>query len=400
MIGIKANIGQRPVGQGGLCRGSLKAFAANGQSEVFRWIYDCGSNQIDALKREIFALNGKRQDFLFLSHLDADHINGVDALLANCKEPREVVLPYLNDDQRLWVLGESASAGTATGSFLDFLGDTTAWFQKRGVARVTHVRSPDEDGQVDGTSRRADPSPEPGEFTAKWTVAPKPLPEVPTVMGVDNGAAIVLTGHAEVADWTFLPYTQVPPREKVRAFKDRLAAIFPGKPVGKIIDEARTASGRKALRDAYDALYSHHNNVSMSLYMGPLQSGLHKWRNEVFFTDWDWMRVGTGSVGWLVTGDADLKSVGRRNAFLRFYADYLPNVDVFGLPHHGAATSFHPPLLNEMKAVRFVFAAAGPNRWGHPHAEVTDAVATDGSRFIHVNEEAGKALEANLYHNT
>jgi len=46
------------------------------------WVYDCGSNQQDRLSEEILSVAAQGPiDLLFLSHLDSDHVNGVDRLL-------------------------------------------------------------------------------------------------------------------------------------------------------------------------------------------------------------------------------------------------------------------------------------------------------------------------------
>src|SRR3546814_9614135 len=92
MSNLSANLTQHPVGQGGMMSGLLEIPGGR-----FHWVYDCGSNQKGALTREIakVAANGEI-DCLFLSHLDSDHVNGLDQLLGNVRV-REVVVPYLNN---------------------------------------------------------------------------------------------------------------------------------------------------------------------------------------------------------------------------------------------------------------------------------------------------------------
>lgn len=92
------------LGQGGLHWGELTL----GQKSL-RWVYDCGSNQTDALKREIGTVaRGGDIDLLFLSHFDSDHINGVDLLLSQVKV-REVVLPYLKEEILVAIIARDAA---------------------------------------------------------------------------------------------------------------------------------------------------------------------------------------------------------------------------------------------------------------------------------------------------
>lgn len=99
---------QHAVGQGGLFSGSLSA-----GTKPLRWVYDCGSNQRETLTREIGKIaSGGEIDVLFLSHLDSDHVGGVDQLLAQVNV-REVVLPYLNDTILLSIIGRDCARGVA-----------------------------------------------------------------------------------------------------------------------------------------------------------------------------------------------------------------------------------------------------------------------------------------------
>src|SRR5690606_38026983 len=118
---------QHPVGQGGLFSGKI-----HGHENGFTWVYDCGSNQIEALHREIVFVSRERElDVLFISHLDSDHVNGVDRLLSNVKVT-EVVLPYLDSFLMLALVARELDAGSITGTFIDMISDVGAWFRGRG----------------------------------------------------------------------------------------------------------------------------------------------------------------------------------------------------------------------------------------------------------------------------
>lgn len=45
----------------------------------------------------------KEIDYLILSHLHADHVNGVDKLCKAGFRVRKIYIPYLNDDERIFV---------------------------------------------------------------------------------------------------------------------------------------------------------------------------------------------------------------------------------------------------------------------------------------------------------
>lgn len=111
-----------------------------------RWVYDCGSNQADALQREIGSIaRGGEIDLLFLSHLDSDHVNGVDLLLSQVKV-HEVVLPYLDEETLVAIIARDAARGALTGVFVEAVSDLAGWFGSRGVETVTFVEGSDEGG--------------------------------------------------------------------------------------------------------------------------------------------------------------------------------------------------------------------------------------------------------------
>ena len=83
---------QFPVGQGGFHMGWLREHRQLLRIDPFQgtppfaWAYDCGSDQLSALERQIKSIAGARINMLFLSHLDDDHVVGVDKLLLAADE--------------------------------------------------------------------------------------------------------------------------------------------------------------------------------------------------------------------------------------------------------------------------------------------------------------------------
>lgn len=137
---MRVEMVQHPVGQGGLFSGTVTSGAG-----LFRWVHDCGSNQHDPLGREISAVAaGGEIDLLFLSHLDSDHVSGVDRLLTQVAV-REVVLPYLDETALILILTREADRGTLSGLFVDAVSDLAGWFGSRGVETITFVSGLDDD---------------------------------------------------------------------------------------------------------------------------------------------------------------------------------------------------------------------------------------------------------------
>jgi len=79
-----------PIGQGGFFSELIRT-----NNENIFIVFDCGSHNGDALRKEIKRIGHNKIDHLVISHLHADHINGLDNLVDG-KEVINVYLPKPN----------------------------------------------------------------------------------------------------------------------------------------------------------------------------------------------------------------------------------------------------------------------------------------------------------------
>lgn len=368
----------------------------------FHWVYDCGSNQTDARDREIDAVAAQGEvDCLFLSHLDSDHVNGVDRLLMATRV-KEVVLPYLNDLDRLIAAAHDDTNGALSGGFLTFLADIESWFDARGVERITFItpRDDGDDGEGGPDLPRFDGGGE-GPIKAKWWGTDK-APITPltghadrnvelTVQQFETTASLTLSAAGTMIDWLLLPYAHRPSDAKLLAFRKAMYRKLGPKYQSRLKALLKDPALREKAKECYELIWSDHNLVSMALYAGPRDSS--PWEGECLRAE-DWWHhfSNDAAVGWLGTGDMHLNMPRRRDAMIRHYQDVLEQVNVFGLPHHGSHRNFHVSLLGSMPNMRQSVAAAGPNGYGHPHKSVKEAVRSTGHQFIQVSDRGRSAL--------
>lgn len=390
---MQVSMTQHAVGQGGLFTGTLHA-----GGNPFRWAYDCGSNQLDALTREVGKVaNDGDLDMVFLSHLDSDHVNGMDLLLSQVRAT-EVVIPYMENEVILAILAKDVARGRLTTSFLDLVSDLPTWFNNRGVERITLVRGvSDEDDEGPPVDPPVGGGGE-GDITPKWY--PEATAGVPPgalahatlqTREVLANATLALTATHGQMNWVLIPYVHAPPKRLMMAFAAALDQQF-GVPLDRksICDAARTPQGREKLRRCYDALWLDHNLISMTLYAGPAsQIG----RLTFSLNSFGPSSRGQGGGGWLLTGDADFASLRRRNKFVAHYRPVHSLVTVMMTPHHGSSLNFSPLVLDAFQNLVVAYAAAGPNTYGHPHEDVKDAVEMHpGVRFQSVGLNARTGL--------
>ncbi len=142
---------QHPVGHGVFHTGHITTTevsaakldsSAGPPTGAFSYFYDCGSEQSEAFNAEL-ALHreqsGGETDILFVSHLHADHINGIDRLQGMALA-RKVVVNYLDEIGRLLFVLSDFDRGAVSRSSLDYFTDPVAWWFGRGVQQVIFLQ--------------------------------------------------------------------------------------------------------------------------------------------------------------------------------------------------------------------------------------------------------------------
>ncbi|BCM26202.1 MBL fold metallo-hydrolase [Methyloradius palustris] len=398
---MEVKITQHPVGQGGMASGFLQS-----QNSQFHWIYDCGSNQSEALNREIeiVAARGK-VDCLFLSHLDSDHINGIDRLLSRTRV-REVVLPYLNEIDGLIAVAHDTATGILAGTFMTFLSNIEGWLSARGVEQITYImpRSDDDDEneELNPNLPEGGTNSDEGIISAEWSLTDTKSSSSPVmkVQKLETKAILKIMTAPMKPNWIFAPYAHRPSDKALIAFKADLKATFGHFNTKRILATVlRDPQARIQLRNCYELIWSNHNLVSMALYAGPIRSSAQWQGYRRQSPYWQYRRYPYSEpcvVGWIGTGDMQLNLSRRYKAFITYYRKLLNEINIFVLPHHGSYHNFTPLLLKEIPYATQCVAAAGPNSYGHPGEEVIRAVLASGKEFVHISDQIHSALEWEL----
>ena len=427
---------QHAVGQGFFHSAEL---IENGESRL-RYVYDCGamtkyagtrSERIKAYLRSVGARS--KLDLLFISHVHADHLNGLPQLLhaRTGQDVDTIVLPYFNMIERLIGYARDATEDPAAMEddfYRSFVLDPVAALSGFGPRQILFVRSagdaspgaPDLDGGPEGpgpdiAGRRDD------EGRATWKLvgrgrfygrgqgsAPTPasgtlVASIPDSMGVAVPSLGTRAGF-----WLLSPFLDPAIERQRGVFKAALLkALNHGKPRKDQIKKAGfdawlddpanlkdlVLNKVADLREAYAAVEKNLNISSMCLYSGPLPDGQeHARRHFGWFGKWT-ARGGDG-IAWLATGDADLNVKKRRAAFLRHYRKLLDEVVTLTVPHHGSEGNFDPELLSKVNPNFCIAAADAFGKWRHPGTKVVQAIASQG-RFLSVvtSQAASEVVE-------
>lgn len=208
---------------------------------------------------------------------------------------------------------------------------------------------------------------------------------------MSDTVGVTLPGGRGV-DWLLAPYLDPAVKSQERAFLHGLARRLGLKTTAlkqKILKSSYLlellCKHESELRDSYSSIERDMNLTSMCLYSGPARplSSSNRLYFQGMYGSWQVdAQIGMfGRFAWLGTGDADLRTIGRRQKCFDHYGDLLSRVSTLTLPHHGSEGNFHSELLDRVQPSFLVAAADQVGKWRHPGSNVVQAVASFG-KFV------------------
>lgn len=425
---LHASIRQLPVGQGGFLIGRIR----DDHSHVLTYAFDCGSINREHFEQGLSFCSSGTIDILFVSHLDKDHINGIDALSAHMQIDT-VVLPCLDPLLVTMIACEAIGESGVATSVREFLADSSSWFTARGIKKIYYIPRADE--ATNPFNPNVEQSPE-DDIVPDDDVGPdkgRNYQIRSDVIGTPQSGRLgksitrTLGPHTSIStnsiggspSWLLVPYVHPFPNKTIELFRQAVGKLLP-----KTFSSRHTASkafmsnllkllsvedDRRKLKSCYSILSTDSNRPSLSLYSGPRE--LYP-NTTVSGTDdtlyWPFscphLRVNSTKIrsnrnggGWLSTGDANLEMLNTRTPWLQRFEYLIDNVNVFILPHHGSNDSIHDEILMRLKDSMMV-ACAASGRTKHPHELLLGRLHTLDQKVWQVSEnsESGYTLNVSI----
>jgi beta-lactamase superfamily II metal-dependent hydrolase len=330
-------------------------------------VYDCGTNTADVksrLKKEVHsALKTEDVDILFISHFDADHVNGIQYL-----KPKIIVLPILSDDEKFVFSIMSAIDGNDYDSNIEQTIRNYFSANRLGVKIL----------KVDKYSERR-------EYNNAESL---------NLSDLNDGDIIQSGQHIGIHNaanglWTYIPFNFDMNQAKLQTL------------IGEIknnnIDINRIKADAKYLSSNIDTLkaifgrYGNLNNHSMVLYSGTINADEHY--TKLFHGRGYcccrrcYCRYVLDNCGCVYFGDITInrKVVDGLNAGLRLLQD---NVTTIQVPHHGSKKSYKSMMFDKLKNVRCCAISFGKNNsYGHPSSYVVGDILRSCKCVKYVTED-------------
>ncbi|WP_329893926.1 hypothetical protein [Stenotrophomonas sp. SMYL20] len=399
-------------------------------------VVDCGGSTAKHRKllAEAFAARARSHDFLAISHLDDDHINGLEDLKNAGVSFRTVFLPHVDISNYLQWMTLRLSSRVRAGSLLADFARVATLLYGGSFGQVVIVGGPDGDEGPErdrvfkGNTDRADVlSNETHQaierakvgrsrfscstsltFDLDWLIRfysrewkfPKEVSSIWSLQILQDLQNVLSKagGNLNSAEWT--DFSLVLKSELKRRADPSLAAelisLVPptdqrAPALAKLGNAVATTnvSCKKLLSALYGIFSSLHdyNDASLCVYSGPAERGIGA-RRQCFdrrvhsgvLAKGFPTRATTRAVGWIHTGDANLSDKDRLDDFLDHYLAETPLTSTLVLPHHGSRRSFdkHLNRLRELAAglanpTVFLAPAEPHGKFHHPDGDVVHA---------------------------
>ena len=331
-------------------------------------VYDCGSTNIAALKKEIEDLDIEKIDILFISHFDDDHVNGIASL---CKRYniKNVVMPDINDIKIIY-LAKAISVHSSMDT-LQLIKDPFNFFASRletepGIYFISPVE---------------------GEQESEY------INEIRYLSSGTNIVSVILPG-LELLNWALVPHNY---NKEVNAemIKTQIETVLINEYGQTAIDEQYIIEHMEDLKGTFNNIFKNYNkgligdsncsNVnSLVLYSGPLKKETCK---IIYNNTYKYLENREKRSGFLYCGDYNAKdctSFKQLNDFMDKYIEFIGGIQI---PHHGSKYNYNSMLANNNRiCVVSVGVMSGKHKCKFPNEEVAEDILVD-SYLIQITDQ-------------
>lgn len=348
-----------PVGQGAFY---CEQFGDKYVDTRMNIIYDCGSATDINLVRQQIVGNFAQDEVvhaLFVSHLDADHINGIPYLLKHCYV-KKMFFPLLTpEDKRLTKLCNMVNERMYSSLVESFMDNPYNFFERFAIPQNRWPRL----YQIEDNSE--------GNNSIEAI-------HIPSGSNVKNE---IFTDDEimkyRLKKWRYIPYN-FRQKERIlqleRAIYDKMGRYMCNDDLCDIW-KTGTDKERENIKAAYRTVKGDFNTNSMTLYSGNREVYLRQY----VFNGGCIRRCCTENeypAGCLYTGDYDASGKDKWTKLKNAYDKYWDSIGCIQIPHHGSRHNYNKELAKCNAC--YIISAEKTNRYQHPSGLVVKDLLFNG----------------------
>lgn len=388
-----------PIGQGGFYTETF----SNAGGEVFNVVYDCGGfdkNGGKKMQNYLQSYLPTKIDAIFISHLHADHINGLGFLLDKYKDCKpNVILPQLSDEVILEALIYNYCF--ASKSVYSNVNKTIQKLKKKEYENVNviGIKPFDNMDNISIVSIFANESTEENLELRLWNH-----------IAIPQNTDIVSGSVFYYWKWLYIPYNSPSPHKNIDGTLTSFKNFFLQK-IGLATitsDELFDIPNKYSIKQCTE-IYSeyfgkgNHNSYSMTLFSGMVIND-YEHAYKLKQSQKDFLRrhpmcpikncIGGYNPNMLYTGDFEPKD-NKVDKLCEFYSKFQidessqislwDTIELIQVPHHGSKDNYHADLYANPI---FGFVSVGnENTYKHPDIETLSMIQSKGCCPIVVTQD-------------
>lgn len=348
-----------PVGQGAFY--SERFYEGGNPQAKFNIVFDCGTSWGAILKAKKVVTqtfdNNDKIDYLFISHLDYDHVSLVNTLIDSVdRKVRNIVLPLVNKDEVR--IGINLNFIANHQETEDFLRRILYYLDGHNNGLDTHIEfigENDDNDQSIGGEKGINLHFEEGG--PDWVLIPR------NISARSRRVELLDKLDKMLADTDFRDEASKFGIPDVGSGEELLNRLLDNEYVDGII---RNKKLRNAIKSAYEKVAGGVNVNSLLLYSGPVTDVSRYYMMRPMYPNM-FKRMRFRRAGCLYTGDCNCDIDGWKSGL---YSDVWHNVGTIQLPHHGSLKSFDVKKNNIDRMYCFPVSCGSTNSYGHPSGKV------------------------------
>lgn len=369
-----------PVGQGAFY--SERYYDACSQNASHNIVFDCGTlnTYLRSAKKVVSQAFDKEDviDYLFISHLDFDHISLVETLENSVRLIHNIVLPLVYEEELVIAMAYHKLSGNASvvrffKRIIDHLNGRYENDYTNGDYTIIFVGDQEQRIEHNQTWRSGEGRPLFG--VPDWILMPHNVGYVSRKPELINQFDIVVNKGAfkkavqSLGMGAFVTGDELYEKLKEESFIECVLS-------NKVL--------KSAIKKAYESITGKTNGDSLLLYSGPANGG-RNYRVVRCAPYWRRLWYGGFESGCLYTGDNDCNLSDWKDSLFSSVWDKIWTIQ---LPHHGSLKSFDIEANHIDRSYCFPVSCGSDNGFGHPSGKVLAYLLVNGCRPQIVTEMA------------
>lgn len=336
------------IGQGAFY---TEKFYNDENNNIANIVYDCGCEikiplRAKELIKKSFKLKKKDSiDILFISHFDADHVNGILTLKETVNKISYVIIPELSEEEKI-ILSAISKVRKEDKYIQSLITDPESFFNPNHDegTKIIYISKADESINNDNEG-----------ITDLESLSNKEK--------IPSGSQIKYKN----INWLYIPINCPTAKETIIEFKELLNDNGLTVESLKNIKEGMTSK----FKECYKKIFKDVNTYSLVLYSGPYDiNQYHRYSSCLY------------------TGDINLNKRNILKELNIIPKNHIDNIELIQVPHHGSLESYNPDILYKISnnCHDFFLSYGINNKYGHPSSLILEDMILNNKLIICVNE--------------